>query len=170
MIKKSALFLLVFLLVACNKHKVKQNINPLLGSWKMQKITWIGKDKSYPIEKAQSGIYLFTANSYSIAWTPTKEPRVPFINLSKPTDAEKIAGFSSVVFNAGSYTFTDKTVTTKAYIAKVPGFEGGIQYYNYSIGGNILTLTMFDETYPNGDKPEWSGKYKTEFVLEKVTQ
>ncbi len=29
-------------------------------------------------------------------------------------------------------------------------------------------LTMFDETYPNGTKPEWFGRYVTEFVLERI--
>lgn len=160
----------VLFLTACNNHKVtvaKQN-NPLLGSWKMQKVSWVSNDKSYPIEPAQAGIFLFTPHSYSIQWTPTKVPRVAFVNLSKPTDTEKIAGFSSVVFNSGSYTYTDTTVTATAYIAKVPGFEGGIQYYTYSIDGDILTITMFDETYPNGSKPDWAGKWKNEFVLKHV--
>jgi len=27
---------------------------------------------------------------------------------------------------------------------------------------------MFDKIYPNGTKPNWFGKYKTEFVMLKV--
>lgn len=163
-----ALLLLMLLLTACNQHKLPVPNNPLLGSWTMQKITWISKDKSHPLVNPHEGIFLFTPNSYSIQWTPTAKPRTPFVLLSKPTDKEKMAGFASVVFNAGSYQYTDKTVTATAYIAKVPGFEEGKQFYTYSINEDTLTITMFDETYPDGTKPEWSGKWKTEFVLARV--
>ncbi len=162
------LTLLTFILTACNQHRILPETNTLVGSWKMQKVTWISKDKSHPLENPHEGIFLFTPNSYSIQWTPTANPRTPFVLLSKPTDKEKMAGFSSVVFNAGSYEYTDNTVTATAYIAKVPGFEGGKQFYTYLIEGDTLTITMFDETYPDGTKPEWSGKWKTEFILIRV--
>jgi hypothetical protein len=155
-------------LVACHNHKTQTKHNLLQGSWKMQSVTWMSKGKSYPINPAQAGIFIFTENSYSIQWTPKKEPRVPFVDLSEPTDKEKITGFASVVFNAGSYEYTDNTVTTIAYIAKVPGFEGGIQYYTYKIEVDTLTITMFDESYPDGTKPEWAGKWKTQFVMSRV--
>ncbi len=166
--KTSIVLLCSILFTACQNNKPTAHKNPLLGSWKMQKVTWISQDKSHPIENAQAGVFLFTSNSYSIQWTPTKEARIAFVNLSQPTEKEKIAGFTSVVFNAGSYEYTDKTVTTTTYIAKVPGFEGGKQFYNYSINGDVLTITMYDETYPDGSKPEWSGQWKTEFVLQRV--
>lgn len=147
---------------------VEVKINSLLGSWKMDKVHWITADTTYSIEHAHEGLFLFTPNSYSIMWTPTEEPRVPFVDLSKPTDEELKTGFRSVVFNGGSYEITDSTLTTTAYIAKVPGFEGGVQYYRYLLENDLLRLTMFDETYPNGDKPSWSGRYETEFVMTRV--
>ena len=101
-------------------------------------------------------------------WTPLDKPRTPFKNLSKPTDKESINGFQSVVFNGETYTFSDSTVTTTANIAKVPGFEGGIQFYNYKISKDTLYLTMFDETYPNGEKPKWLEKYITKFIMIKA--
>jgi len=166
--KTIVLPLLILALTACNQHKVQTTNNPLLGSWKMVKVTWVSKDKSHPIDNAQAGIFLFTPSSYAIQWIPTPKPRVPFVLLSKPTDEEKMAGFSSVVFNAGSYEYTDNMVTTTAYIAKVPGFEGGKQFYKFKIINDTLSLIMFDEIYPNGTKPNWFGKYKTEFVMLKV--
>lgn len=99
--------------------------NKLLGSWKVASVTWKSDNKSSTIELAQPGIFLFTPLSYSIMWTPTKEARTPFKILSSPTDEEAIAGFKSVVFNGGSYEFTEDRLTTTAFIAKVPGFEGG---------------------------------------------
>ncbi len=122
---------------------------------------------TYSINEAQPGIFIFTDDSYAISWTPTDTPRVPFKNLSKPTDEELIAGFRSIVFNAGNYSYTDSTAVAIPIIAKVPGFEGGKQFYRYRIDGSILHLTMYDETYPDGEKPGWFGRYVTEFVMEK---
>lgn len=135
------------------------------GSWEMAEVHWVAADTTYSIEKAQPGLFIFEPMRYSIMWTPTEEAREPFKNLSAPTPEETIAGFRSVVFNGGTFTHTDSTITTQANIAKVPGFEGGTQFYNYELEGERLTLTMFDETYPNGEKPQWFGKYETKFVL-----
>ena len=142
--------------------------NSLKGSWKMKEVHWKTADTTYSIHKAEPGIFFFTDKSYAIMWTPSDKPRVPFKVLSKPTDEELMAGFRTVVFNAGSYSYTDSTVTATAFIAKVPGFEGGKQFYRYHITGDVLSLTMFDETYPDGTKPEWFGRYVTEFILEKI--
>lgn len=159
---------------SCNESKIKQkdqssiNVNPLKGAWEITMIHWISTDTTYTIKKAEPGLFFFTDMKYAIMWTPTRKPRVPFKELSKPTDAEFIAGFKSVVFNAGNYIFTDSTATATAMIAKVPGFEGGKQYYKYDIQDKTLNLTMYDETYPDGTKPSWSGKWKTKFVMKKV--
>jgi len=158
-------------LTSCNNQREtpeeKVN-NPLLGSWEISSIYWITNDTTYSLEKAQPGLLLITPDRYSIMWTPTEEPRVPFENLSAPTDDEMKEGFQSIVFNAGTYTNTDSTLTTQAQVAKVPGFEGGKQFYEYHIEKGKLELIMYDETYPDGKKPYWFGKLKTKFILNKT--
>ena len=141
--------------------------NQLIGSWKMQSVYWISKDTTYAINQAQPGIFFFTDKRYAIMWTSIEKPRTPFKSLSNPTEKEMIHGFRSVVFNAGSYSSTDSTLISTVFLAKVPGFEKGKQFYNYKIENDILTLIMVDETYPDGTKPQWSGKYKTKFVLKR---
>lgn len=162
--------LVAIALVSASVHagKAATGENPLSGAWSMQQVQWKSDQKTHSIEHAQPGIFIFTDDHYAIMWTPGKEPRTPFKVLSKPTDEEAIAGFKSVVFNGGSYAYTDSTVTTTAFIAKVPGFEGGRQFYRYALDGETLRLTMFDETYPDGTRPEWSGEFVTEFVLKKL--
>lgn len=142
--------------------------SPVIGSWSMQEVHWITKDTTYSIYHAQPGIFIFTPTSYSIMWTPDEQPRSPFKMLSQPTEKEMLDGFQSVVFNAGSYIWTDSTIISTAVIAKVPGFEGGTQHYRYQIGHDRLTLVMFDETYPDGSKPDWFGKYVTKFILQRI--
>ncbi len=165
-------FLVVMIFTACQQKKEentetipKTEINPLSGSWKMQEIQYIYADTTYIGKPITYGTFLFTTKRYSLLYNPWTSERKAFKELSKPTDEEIIGAFKSIVFNSGGYTYTDSTVTTTADMAKVPGFEGGNQFYTYQIDGSKLDIMMFDETYPNGDKPEWFGKLKILFKL-----
>lgn len=156
---------------ACGDKKGAQTAKEkcaIWGSWELQAIHWIAKDTTYSINKAQPGLFMIDQDRYSIMWTPTQSPREPFKVLSQPTDAEIKNGFRSIVFNAGNYEMNDSTLITRAQIAKVPGFEGGKQCYRYTIQSDTLQLTMYDETYPDGTKPEWYGKVQTQFVLKRL--
>ena len=151
-----------------NENSIDLSNNPLIGEWEIKEIHWKTKDTIYSISKAQPGLLIISKNKYSIIWTPTNNARKPFEHLSNPTDNEILEGFKSIVFNAGTYKLTDTRLTTKAEIAKVPGFKGGRQFLSYMVESDLLRLTMYDEIYPDGTKPEWSGKFQTEFVLKKV--
>lgn len=169
MVKRFSI-LLVFMMTAACQHaqQVKPTNNPVLGAWKLISVSWISAQQTHTIEQAQPGMFLFTPHNYALMWSPKQTPRTPFKNLSKPTDEEVLAGFKSVVFNAGSYEITNDKIVTTAHVAKVPGFEGGQIYYDYVLDGNQLLLTMYDETYPDGNKPDWSGKWQTQFTLIKA--
>jgi len=161
--------IIVSLISSCTNYPKKdKELSPIVGSWRVNSIHWVTKDTTYSIEKAQPGMLLITPNRYSIMWTPIEEPRTAFQNLSEPTDEELKSGFRSIVFNCGTYEFSDSTLTTTAEIAKVPGFEGGKQFYSYKLEQNRMELIMFDELYPDGSRPKWYGKYKTKFILNKI--
>ena len=164
---KKLLFLISCIVVfSCNQDKKEVEIvNPLEGSWKMQEIHYIYTDTTYVGKPITYGTILFTPKRYSLLYNPWTTARKAFDTLSKPTDTEIKAAFQSIVFNSGSYVYTDSTVVTTADMAKVPGFEGGKQYYNYNIEGDKLNITMYDETYPSGEKPEWFGKLKVAFKM-----
>lgn len=140
----------------------------LQGAWQMQEIHWIGKEETRSIVPAQPGQLLLSEQHYSLMWTTTPTPRVPFKSLASPTDAEIKAGFQSIAFNGGSYELANDTLITTAAIARVPGFEGGRQFFRYQLDGDRLTLTMFDETYPDGSKPAWFGKLQVKLVLKRA--
>jgi len=142
--------------------------NPLQGAWQVESIAWITPDTTYRIKEAQPGILMISSTRYSFIWTPTDEPRKPFKVLAEPTAEEFKAGFTSIVFNAGRCQIKANQMINTAEIARVPGFEGGEQVFNWELNNNVLTLTMYDETYPNGEKPKWLGKLKTEFVLTRL--
>ena len=119
--------------------------SPLIGTWSVQQVHWISADTTYSIEKAQPGYFMFGSSSYSLMWTPTSKSRIPFTNLANPTNSEMQSGFQSVVFNAGDYVVNDSTLVGTARIAKVPGFEGGQQFYHFKIDDQTMRLTMYDE-------------------------
>ena len=171
-------FILSMMFISCKDISTEQVVsqtetveqsNSLLGAWRVQEIYYKNTDTTYTIANAQVGNFLVTPERYSIMWVPTEAPRVAFKILSKPTDAEVISAFRSMVFNSGTYTLNDSIMTTTAEIAKVPGFEGGIQYYKYSIDSNdSLNFEMYDETYPDGSKPEWVGTWSTGFKMSRL--
>ncbi len=139
--------------------------NPLMGSWRMKEIHYIQADTTIKVEKVHGGRVTFSQSNYHLLYNPWINARKPFEKLAQPTKEEMIYGFQTLVFNSGTYAYTDSTVVTTADIAKVPGFEGGIQYYHYNLKGEELELTMYDETYPDGNKPEWYQKLKVLFKL-----
>ena len=46
-------------------------------------------------------------------------------------------------------------------------FENGEQRYRFKVLDSTLEMTLFDETYPSGQKPEWFGKVEVKMVWEK---
>ena len=162
---KTSLLLSGFVLASCSAPAVT---DPVEGAWEMQSVSWISKERTSGIEKAQPGRILFVDGEYTLMWTSTEKPRVPFKVLSKPTDEETIAAFRSVIYNSGHYSVEGNKLVTKATMARVPGFEGGQQFYEYEIDGDILKLRMVDELYPSGEKPKWSGTWETLFTLKRA--
>lgn len=173
MVKLHILFLLIIMVFfsACYKKHVKNTEpeNLLIGSWEIKKIRWFSTNQSFEIEQAQPGLFIFDDGHYALMWVPQKEPRKPFTILSKPTDEEILSAFKTVIFNAGTYQMDAAGLRIKAMVAKVPGFEGGQQFFELSHNDEQLVLTMYDEIYPDGTKPEWSGTWQTQFTLVRVT-
>lgn len=155
-----------------NNEKQKSLINfqinlsdDLVGSWSVDEIHYLYKDTTYKQIGIHYGRFLFTKNRYAVMYNPRLEKRKSFKNLSNPTPQEIIEGFKSVVFNSGSWQINKDQIITQANIAKVPGFEGGKQYYKYILTDNILEMILYDETYPNGKKPDWYQKVKVKFRM-----
>jgi len=159
--KKDALLKLMDSLDA-SKRKSK-----LIGSWKVQEIHYQYQDTIYTMKDEDHGRFIFSNQNYALMYNPRMQARKPFVNLSKPEPEEISYAFASIVFNTGSYVLNNNIITTTADIAKVPGFEGGNQFYTMNLSDDTLELVMHDETYPDGKKPDWFGKLKIKFILKK---
>ena len=167
--------LLISLIVTFSKVGFSQTTNDaninienesLIGSWKIQEIQYQYPDTTYTMNTNDFGRILFSKNNYALMYYPWMKTRDAFKTLSKPTDEEIKKAFRSMVFNSGTYTIKERVLTTVADLAKVPGFEGGKQFYTIEKQDQLI-ITMFDETYPDGTKPEWLGKLRVRFTLKK---
>ncbi|MTI39015.1 ankyrin repeat domain-containing protein [Fulvivirga lutimaris] len=148
-------------------EQVENAENPLFGSWKMYEVNYVYADTTYTAKMEYPGRLIVGNNTYSIMYNPYGSNRKSAETLSKLTEEEMVYAFKTVVFNSGSYEIADSVFLTTADIAKVAGFESGKQYYKIEFEDDALHLTMFDETYPDGKKPEWYGKLKILFKLKR---
>lgn len=151
------------------KEKVRQyekNRTALAGSWALTEIQYIYSDTIYIVGKPAGGIFMGSPERYMIMYHPTQQARPAFQNFSQPTCEELRAAFQHLVFNTGKYLLTDSLMTVTPDLARVPGFEGAKQLYRYAIQDKRLILTLFDETYPNGKKPEWYGKLQIQLQFQ----
>ncbi len=144
--------------------------NPLPGAWLITGVEWQSAERTSALTDVQPGLFIFTDDHYALMWSPENQPRNPFQVLAKPTNEEIIAGFRSIVFNGGRYLYSPGKLVTTAVVAKVPGFESGQQFFFVETDEGELTLTFYDEIYPDGSRPEWSGTWKTVFTLKKAAQ
>ena len=143
------------------------SLDELYSSYALKRIDYIYQDTTVVISPSQNGFFILAEKRYAIAYNPGLNPRKPFSDLSAPTEEEMLTGFKTFAFNSGSYTCENGVLKTRPDFAKVPGFEGGEQVYKVTQSDNQLSLTMFDETYPNETKPVWYGKLKIKLYFEK---
>jgi ankyrin repeat protein len=153
-------------LLFCIKTQENKS-NRILGSWLMKEIQYRYSDTTIIRKMTYPGRLLVTPDRYAIMYNPSGDMREAAASVGKLTDTEMLYAFKTLVFNSGSYAFTDSIFTATPDIAKVAGFEGGKQYYTYHQFEDKLELNFFDETYPNGEKPIWYGKLKIFFILER---
>lgn len=153
-----------------SKDSIEQPTNrnhALLGTWIIEEIQYIYSDTTYLVSMNYKGRLIVGADSYSIMYNPYGSARESPGSLSNMTDEEKLYSFKTIVFNSGTYKLTGSDFITTSEVAKVAGFEGGIQYYRIDDASQKIALTMYDETYPDGGKPEWYGKLEVRFILSK---
>lgn len=147
-------------------RQYEKNRAMIEGSWALNQIQYIYADTTYVVEEPAGGIFMGSPERYMIMYHPTSQSRPAFKDFSKPTCEELRSAFQHLVFNTGAYRLTNNLMTVTPDLARVPGFEGASQVYRYEVKGEQLLLTLFDETYPNGKKPEWYGKLQIQLQFQ----
>ena len=90
--------------------------NLLVGVWKVVEVESNGKVNSQP----QPGLYMFTAQHFSIVQVTANEPRVASDPKTR-TEFEALWGNNAFVASAGVYELLpDNTLATRAVVSKNP--------------------------------------------------
>jgi hypothetical protein len=99
--------------------------------------------------------YLFTEKHYSFMYVPGQAPRKTFAgDPNRPTDAEKVEAYNSLVAGTGTYLLSGPTLTIKALIHKNPNEMTGVPLtYTVDLDGNALQMVIFDPPFRPGR--EW---------------
>ena len=114
------------------------------GAWTVSEWTVDGETSS----PAQPGIFIFTSTHYTVFFVNQAEDRAlpAESGAGGMTDAEKVVAYDEFTANAGRYTIEGNTLTTRAYVAKNPGYMAGwpdnAQEYTVRRDGDTLMLTF----------------------------
>jgi hypothetical protein len=118
----------------------------LRGAWTLTQSSLAGRDTTITNGSPQPGLVLFTERHYSLMYVEGSQPRVPFADPVRPTDAEKLTAFDTFVGHSGTYTVVDSTVQMHVIVAKHPSMMGtdmrtSFARFVYRIVGDTLWLT-----------------------------
>lgn len=100
----------------------------------------------------QRGLFIFTANNYSMMFVNIDEPRANLEGEDGPTDEAVVDAFNSFTANSGRYTLEGDQITYEAYMAKFPNYMN-----DWGENAATATVTVDGETLTwtwGGDNPE----------------
>jgi hypothetical protein len=135
-VRAALLGLLLF--VAPVSGQTPAPMNPLIGAWQ---VTEIDNPNQPPITNLRASLYVFSERHYNFA--RVSRPLPPYPSNDKATEADKAAVFDALYLNAGSYTVSGGTLTTKVTVAKSAFvMEGPGAQYEFTVTGKTLLLTQ----------------------------
>lgn len=97
--------------------------------------------------------YIFTEKHYSYMYVPGAGPRKLFAgDPNRPTDAEKVAAYNSLIAATGTYTVSGRTLVLTALVHKNPNEMIG-KSLTYSIefdGSNTMRMVVSNPPFLPG--------------------
>lgn len=114
--------------------------NPFLGSWELDRFSNQDTAGNYEV----ISIILFDDEYFS--WMASRSDRESFEKLTEPTDEELRQAFNTFSAIAGTYEFSDSTITMTQKIVKRPNWMNPprVEHYAYQIkDGEIHLLTRY---------------------------
>jgi hypothetical protein len=154
-IVKVALTVVVAGIIACSGPSSMRE-DPLQGAWRlvtMRLITADGKTIEVPTHES---LFIFADGYFSMGYAFGGERAKPYAERWHPSDGEKVARFSSLIVNAGSYRLDGSRLDAKPLFALAPEFVDGEGVFSFAFAADTLDLTWeqsiaFDGLeYPSG--------------------
>ena len=116
--------------------------NPFVGAWLITETTVTDSTGTTVNENPEAGLYVFTERHFSNMLVPGAE-RAPF--SQEPTDEERLGAYVNFIADAGTYEYTESTLSVDNIIAKVPNVMppfGFAMTYQWRLDGDDLFLTF----------------------------
>lgn len=141
----------IVLLVGCalaqNSNAAKSDGGPLLGTWKLVSVTDTLKNgtagPSAQLGPHPIGFIMYEPDGHMCASIMNPD-RPPLKDISKATDAQKIAFYDTFIAYCGTYKLdAEKSMVTHyPVVAWTPAYVGSTQLRPFRIEGNRLTITV----------------------------
>jgi hypothetical protein len=143
-------FLLTTLLVtAVSSLAQNPTVSQLVGTWQIVSIEDTSKDgtigPSAQFGPHPKGFLLYEADGHMCA-TLVNGDRAAWKDSAKPTDAEKIAYYDTLIAYCGTFKLDSATSTVTHYpsVAWIPAYVGSTQPRPFKLEGNRLIITVTD--------------------------
>jgi hypothetical protein len=131
-------------------------VDPLHGAWRVVSMHLISAEQDTVAVPTHESLFLFADGYYSIGYAFGGERMQPYADRWHASEREKVARFSSLIVNAGSYRTGGSRIDAKPLFALAPEFVAGEAVFFYDFAGDTLELTWeksiaFDGLeYPSG--------------------
>lgn len=142
-------------LLACSEQSASPP-DPLNGAWRLATMHLVFADEKRVAVPAHESLFIFADGYYSMGYAFGNSAPVPYAERWHPSDSEKVARFSSMIVNAGSYRLSGSQLYARPHFALAPEFVGGEGVFTYTLQADTLELTWersiaFDGLeYPSG--------------------
>jgi len=140
---KLARMALVGLLASATAWSAQSTHRPasLEGAWRLVAMQLISADGTRTTVPTHESLVIFAEGYYSIAYAFGRDSAVGYAQRWHPSDGEKVARFSSMIVNAGSYRTRGSRIDACPLFALAPEFIGGEGVFSYSFTADTLDLT-----------------------------
>ncbi len=143
----------LMLLTACTapmQSSMPESDHQLDGVWQMVTAEVLTPDGQRIPGKAHESLVMFADGYYSMNWAGGAAPAPFSAEILRPTDAEKVARYSTIIVNAGRFETSESVLTIHPDFALVPEYVGGLGRFDYGLRGDTLDLVWHTIESVNG--------------------
>ena len=130
-----------------------QSRSPLEGVWKVLEVSSRVRGADWTVATPPYlSVYIFTPRHYSYMFAPGAGPRRLFAgDPNRPSEAEKVAAYDSIVASSGTYILKGRTLIMTASLHKNPNeMTGESLTYSVEFERNSLRMTVANPPFAPG--------------------
>ena len=134
-----ALIIALIGIVGCTESTTPQS-DQLHGVWRVAAMYLISADKETIEIPINESLIIFGDGYYSIAYAFGDEGFPTYAERWHPSDSEKVARYSSLIVNAGSYQINESHIYARPLFALAPEFIQGQAVFSFKFEQETLEL------------------------------